>query len=55
LVVTVMLMRVTAADDEWEESALRQRCWCGVEKARAKISRGELLQLLDAAVKRLRT
>ena len=54
LVVTAMLMRVTAADDEWEESELRQRCWCGIEKARAKINRGELLQLLDAAVERLR-
>lgn len=53
LVVTAMLMRVTAADDEWEESGLRQRCWCGVEKARSKINRGELLQLLDAAVDRL--
>jgi phosphohistidine phosphatase len=53
LVVTAMLMRVTAADDEWEESGVRQRCWCGVEKARAKINRGELRDLLEAAVKRL--
>ena len=54
LVVTAMLIRVTAADDEWEESDFRQRCWCGVEMARAKINHGELCQLLDAAVGRIR-
>ena len=50
LVVTVYLMQVTAVDDEWEEGDVRERRWCRAEQARAAIRRGELRELLDAAL-----
>jgi len=53
LVVTVYLMRVTAADDQWEESDLRERRWCGAEAARAAIGRDEVRRMLDAAQQRI--
>ncbi|MBN2022052.1 MAG: NUDIX hydrolase [Pirellulales bacterium] len=53
LEVTALLMRVTAADETWAESEIRRRCWCDAEQARAKLSRDELCDLLDAACQRL--
>ena len=53
LVVAVYLMRVTAADDDWEESEWRQRAWCSAEEARAIIHRAEVADLLEAAVERI--
>ena len=53
LVVTVYLMRVTAADDDWEEAQVRKRRWCGADEARAAIGRGEIGRMLDAARERI--
>ena len=53
LTVTVYLMEVTAADDDWEEADWRDRAWHAAKDARAAIDRGELRQVLDAAVDRL--
>ena len=53
LSVTVYLMEVTVADDDWEEAELRSRTWCRAEEARATIYRNELRELLDVACKRI--
>jgi len=53
LLVTVYLMQVTAVDDEWDEADLRQRRWCRAEEARAALRRGELRELLDAALEQI--
>ena len=53
LLVTSYLMRVTQADDDWLEADVRKRCWCRAEKARTKIDREVLRELLEAAVRRL--
>ncbi len=53
LVVSVYLMRVTTADDEWEEASVRQRKWCDADTARDRIRREELLDLLETAVGRI--
>jgi len=54
LSVTCYLMEVTAADDDWPEADFRGRRWCGAGEARQAIDRRELLDLLDAAVERIR-
>ncbi|MFH1269061.1 MAG: NUDIX hydrolase [Planctomycetota bacterium] len=53
LLVTVYLMQVTAADDDWEEAELRDRSWFSAEQARAAVDRSELRALLDAALDRI--
>ena len=53
LPVTCYLMRVTAADDTWPESAWRERTWHSAREARAAMDRPELLDLLDSAMRRL--
>lgn len=53
LQVTVFLMRVTRADDEWDEDEYRHRRWCHEENARKLLGRDDLLGLLDAAVQRI--
>jgi 8-oxo-dGTP pyrophosphatase MutT (NUDIX family) len=52
--VTVRLMRVTDAADEWEESHVRQRCWATADEALTLIARPELRMLLERAVERIR-
>lgn len=53
LSVTCFLMEVTAADDDWLEADARGRRWHTAEKARSKIDRDSLVDLLDAAVERI--
>jgi len=53
LEVTALLMRVTAADESWPEADLRRRCWCDGHQARDMLARGDLCQLLEAAISRL--
>ena len=53
LEVTVYLMEVTAADDDWEEADLRDRVWRRADEARAAIRRDELRELLDVAIERI--
>ena len=53
LVVTGYLMRVTAADDDWEEAGWRDRAWHSAEGARTVIDRDELRDLLEAAIERI--
>jgi phosphohistidine phosphatase len=55
LEVTVYLMEVTAADDDWEEADLRSRAWHRADEARAAIHRDELRELLDVALQRIPT
>ena len=55
LVVTVYLMQVTAADDDWDEASLRERRWCRAGEARAAIHRTQQKELLDAALQRIRS
>ncbi len=55
LQVTVYLMEVTAADDDWEEADLRSRTWHRADEARAAIQRRELRKLLDVALQRIPT
>ena len=55
LQVTVYLMEVTAADDDWEEADLRTRVWRRANEARAAIQRRELQELLDVAIDRIAT
>lgn len=53
LVVTVFMMQVTEAEDDWEEADLRQRQWCVADEARAAIDRDQIRELLDLAIERL--
>ena len=53
LTVCVYLMRVTEADEDWEEAIVRQRRWCNADKARDLIGREELRELLEVAVVRI--
>lgn len=53
LVVTAFLMDVDTADDDWEESAWRDRRWCRPEEARALIRRDAIRALLEEAIARL--
>jgi 8-oxo-dGTP pyrophosphatase MutT (NUDIX family) len=55
LEVTVYLMEVTAADDDWEEAELRDRAWHRAREAQAAIHRDELRELLDVAIERIST
>jgi len=51
--VTVVLMQVTCADDEWDEQHIRRRCWVGENKARNLLGRPELRELLGDAMERI--
>jgi phosphohistidine phosphatase len=53
LQVSVYLMEVTAADDDWEEADLRSRGWYRPDEARAAIHRNELRELLEVALARI--
>ena len=53
LEVTVYLMKVSIAADEWDEMKLRERAWCDEDKARERLHRREYQELLGAAVKRI--
>lgn len=53
LVVTVLLMEVSAADDVWEEAAWRQRKWANQSEAASLLARPELKQLLAEAAERI--
>lgn len=53
LEVTVFLMEVSRADDEWDECEIRQRDWLPAHAAAERIDRPELSELLQAAVLRL--
>jgi phosphohistidine phosphatase len=55
LQVTVYLMEVTAADDDWEEADLRTRVWRRAKEARAAVQRREIQELLDVALERIAT
>lgn len=53
LVVAAYVMRVTAADDDWQEAAWRGRAWHSPEDARNAIDRQELRDLLETAIQRI--
>ena len=53
LYVTVYLMRVTRADDRWQEEEFRKRAWYEPDQARAVIHRDELRPMIDAALERI--
>ena len=55
LQVTVVLMKVTACDDQWPEADVRQRRWVAAEKASRLLSNESLRRFADAAVRRLRS
>jgi phosphohistidine phosphatase len=52
LQVTMFIMRVTEAEDHWDES-WRQREWFSPESAREIIDRDELIPFVDKTEKRL--
>ena len=47
-------MRVTAAEDEWEEADIRHRQWCTAKDAQELIDRDGVLDLLAAAIEQLK-
>ncbi len=51
--VTVLLMQVTHAEEEWDEQHVRNRCWANESKARRLLDRPELVELLDNALERI--
>ncbi|MBN2295981.1 MAG: NUDIX domain-containing protein [Pirellulales bacterium] len=53
LEVTVYLMKVSEAAEEWEEMEYRKRAWCDEEKARSRLHRQEYQELLGMAIKRI--
>ena len=53
LTVSVYLMEVTDADDDWEESRFRERSWERVETAFEMLRKHPVRPLLDIAATRL--
>jgi phosphohistidine phosphatase len=53
LYVTVFLMRVTHAEDDWAEAEYRQRAWYEPDEARELIYRDALRRMIDSAMERL--
>lgn len=53
LEVTVYLMEVSEAAEEWDEMQVRKRAWCNEAKARSRLHRPEYQELLCTAVKRI--
>jgi 8-oxo-dGTP pyrophosphatase MutT (NUDIX family) len=51
--VTVFLLHVTDASDDWPEAAERRRCWVPLNKATSYIERPELRELLARVAKNL--
>lgn len=51
--VTVVLMEVDRADDEWDEQHVRRRRWVKEDKARKLLDKPEHQELLDDAVERI--
>ena len=50
LVVSVFLMEVSHAAEQWLEDEIRQRCWCTAEEALELIDRAELIDIFEFAV-----
>jgi hypothetical protein len=48
--VTVYLMEVTKADDEWQESGLRERIWVSGENVVSRLQREEIIAIFRVAV-----
>ena len=53
LTVAVFLMEVTAEEDEWEESRIRERIWTSLDEATARLKKHPVSVLFPAAVARL--
>lgn len=53
LLVTVFLMQVHDAQDEWPEASLRKRRWANQEQARQWLHRPRQRELLEVAIGRL--
>jgi 8-oxo-dGTP pyrophosphatase MutT (NUDIX family) len=53
LTVSIYLMEVSGAEDEWEESRFRERSWEPVETAFAMLKKHPVRPLLDTAATRL--
>lgn len=51
--VTVYLMRVTSSADEWPERAQRKRAWVSAREAKRRLSRNDLRQMVDVALRRI--
>ena len=52
--VTVLLMAVENCSDDWVEAGERRRRWASRAKARRLLDRTDLIQLLQAAVERIK-
>jgi len=52
--VTVFLMQVTEAFDDWPERALRERCWLAPSQALARLEDKSLRELVRRALINLR-
>lgn len=50
LVVSVYLMEVSHATEQWLEDEIRQRCWCTAEEAYELIDRPDLVDIFEFAV-----
>ncbi|NUQ63175.1 MAG: NUDIX hydrolase [Pirellulales bacterium] len=53
LSVSAYLMRVTRAENRWQEAGVRERRWYRPEEARKKLGRKTLRDLLDVALERI--
>lgn len=51
--VILYMLRYEADIEPWEESELRERCWCTLDEALTLLSRPELARLLESAAERL--
>jgi len=52
--LVLLLMEVTACEDEWKEDHFRERRWATLDDARQLLCRPQLRKCLDAAVARLK-
>jgi 8-oxo-dGTP pyrophosphatase MutT (NUDIX family) len=51
--VTVLLMEVTCADDEWPEVDVRERCWVDAAEAAGLLAKAELRPFVAEAIDRI--
>jgi 8-oxo-dGTP pyrophosphatase MutT (NUDIX family) len=46
MLVTVYAMRVTQADEQWQEQSFRERRWFGIEQALSQVGRRDLQPMI---------
>ena len=49
LLITAVIMKVTAVEDDWPERDMRERCWVDADEVRQRLSNAHLLRCFETA------